>query len=190
MPQGHQLGYMDELGPSFALGRGVASPTITAFAGAAGPNAIRGLTFQPGDSADVVIQFNHDVHVPAGVSVVFDAHVHCTFIAAPTASQTVIWEFEYIGCKPTTDGSASFGSSSATATQSPTYTTDGNELRKHFLWDLGDITIAAADYGSSYILWGNLRMKSTATIGAGKCVLLAFDLHKRVGQYGTAGEYA
>lgn len=189
MPQGHQLGYRDELGPAFSLGKGAAAPAETAFAGAAGPNAIRGMTFAAGDSVDVVFQMNHDVHVPAGQPVTFDAHVHCTFVAAPAASQTVIWEFEYIGAKPALDGSASFPASSNTLTQT-TYTTDGNELRKSFLWDLGDITVPAANYGSSYIIWGVLRMTSTATISAGKCVLLAFDLHKRVGQYGTVGEYA
>lgn len=189
MPVGHILAYRDELGPAFSLGKGSAAPAETAFAGAAGPNMIRGLTFAAGDSVDVFFQMNHDVHIPPNASVVFDAHVHCTFMAAPTASQTVIWEFLYIGSKPSLDGSSSFPASEGTLTQT-TYTTDGNELRKHFLWDLGDITITAANYGSSYGIWGVLRMKSTATIAAGKVALLGFDLHKRVGQYGTAGEYA
>ena len=182
-----RTGYMDELGPAYGFGKGAAEPGNTALAG--GLSAIRGLTFGAGDYVDVVIQMNHDVAIPATGNVVFDAHCHVTFVAAPAAGATVIFEFEYIGAKPTTDGSATFSDTSATLTTA-TYTCDGNETRKHFLWDMGNITIPVADYGSSYILWGTFRMKSTATVAAAKCALLAFDLHKKVGPRGTVTEYA
>jgi hypothetical protein len=139
---------------------------------------------------DCVYQINHDVHVPGtGADLVFHPHVHWAAMSAPTASQTIIWEFEFISAKPTTDGSATFGSSSTTLTAA-TYTTDGNELRKHFLTDLGDITITQANFGSSLVIWGVLRLKDTSTIASGKIAMLGFDLHKRVGRFGSAGEYA
>lgn len=179
--------YRDELGPAYGFGKGADAPGNTALAG--GLAAIRGLTFAADDYVDVVIQLNHDVNIPVGGNVSFDAHVHWTAVAAPAEGATVIWEFEYIGCKPTLDGSATFASSSTTLTMA-THTCDGNETRKHYLSDMGNITIPVADYGSSYIIWGTLRMKSTATVAAGKVALLAFDLHKVCGPHGTATEYA
>jgi hypothetical protein len=179
--------YRDELGPAYSFGSGAAAPSMQALAG--GLSGIRGLTFGPGDTVDVVIQINHDIKIPAAGNITFDAHVHWTAVSAPAAGATVIWEFEYLGCKPSVDGSSAFPAASTLLTAS-TITCDGNEVRKHYLKDMGDITVAAADYGSSYILWGTLRMKATSTVANGKIALLAFDLHKLVEQFGTATEYA
>ena len=184
-PIGHVLAYRDELGPAYSFGKGAAAPGNTALAG--GLANIRGLTFGPGDSADVVIQINHDVMIPPVGNVSLDAHVHWTAVDAPAVGATVVWKFEYLGAKPSTDGSAVFPSTSTTLTSTP-HTCDGNEVRKHYLEDMGDVVIPSTSYGPSYILWGTLSMSTAATVAAAKVALLAFDLHKLVDRFGSTSE--
>jgi hypothetical protein len=179
--------YRDELGPVYSFGAGAAAPSMQALAG--GLSAIRGMTFAPGDNIDVAFQINHDILIPAAGNISFDAHVHWTAVAAPAAGATVIWEFEYLGAKPSIDGSSSFPATSTVLTAA-THTCDGNEVRKHYLTDMGNIVVPVADYGSSYILWGTFRLKSTSTVALNRVAVLAFDLHKMVQQNGTATEYA
>lgn len=183
--------YRDELGPAYTHSTGGGTTAMVALAG--GLSAIRGLTFQPGDYIDCIFQINHDILIPPSGNVTLHPHVHWTCVAAPANGATVIWEFLVFGAKPTlvttAKGSAvAFPTSYATYT-TPTFVCDGNETRLHLLQDMGDIEIPYGDYGSSYVLWGTLRMKSTATVAANKVALLSFDLHKMVQQFGSATEY-
>jgi hypothetical protein len=178
--------YRDELGPAYTHGTGSGTTAMVNLAGGLG--AIRGMTFKPGDYVDTTFQINHDIYI-SGSDITLHPHVHWTAVSAPAAGATVIWEFEYIGTKPTLDGSTTF-SASPTLSTSTAHVCDGNETRKHYLTDMPEIVIPLADYGSSYILWGTFRMKATSTVAASKIALLSFDLHKIVQQLGTAGEYA
>jgi len=186
MPIGHPIAYRDELGPAYGFGKGAASPGNTALAG--GLAAIRGLTFTPGDYVDVVIQFDHDVEIPPTGNLTFDAHAHWSFVAAPAAGATVIWEFEFIGSKPSTAAVAVFPSTSTTL-HSDTFVCTSTELRQHLLSDMGDVVVPSSSYGPSYVLWGTFRLSTAATVAAAKACLLSFDLHKKVGNFGSATEY-
>lgn len=190
-PVGHELAYLDELGSAYTHGTGAGSTKRVALAG--GLSAIYGLCFAPGDYTDVLFQFNHDVHVPLTGNVTLDLHVHWSTVAAPAAGATVIWELDVIGAKPTLvttgKGSAAQYAASVTTLVSPTFVSDGTEVRHHFLSDMGDLSIPVADWGPSYCLWGTFRLKATSTVAADKVCLQWLDWHKRVGSFGTATEY-
>lgn len=178
--------WKDELGPAYALGAGAQAPSMTVLTGS---TFTRGLTFGPGDRCDVVVQFNHDVMGPLnGGAIEFDPHVHFTFVDNPTAGDAVRWKFTYRGAKPSLDGTSEFPSTHSTLSSTRRVLTS-TEIRKHYLAELGHISVSTASYGHSYILWGTLELSTLSTIAAGKCALLAFDIHKPVRTRGSATEY-
>jgi hypothetical protein len=187
MPFAKTPTYKDELGPAYALGAGASAPSMTVLTGS---TFVRGLAFGPGDRADVIVQLNHDVVIDeASTGVVeLDAHVHYTFVDNPTAGNAVRWKFTYRGAKPSLDGSAVFAASASTIS-STRHVLTSTEIRKHYLAEMGHITIPSSAYGHSYILWGTFELSTLSTIAAGQVALLAFDFHKKVAPHGSASEY-
>jgi len=182
MPWGKATTWKDELGPAYALGAGAQAPSMTVLTGS---TMTRGLTFGPGDRADIVVQFNHDVDLDVDrPSVVFHPHVHFTFVDNPTAGDALRWKLTYRGAKPSFDGSVTFPSTHSTISSTRQVLTS-TEIRKHWIRELPEIVVPSSEYDDSYILWGTFELSTLSTIAAGKVALLAFDIHKRVRNHGA-----
>lgn len=177
MPRVANITWKDELGPAYALGQGAVAPSMTVITGS---THVRGLTFGPGDRADVVVQFNHDVFDPGSTGTIpLSPHVHYSFVADPTAGDAVRWKFYWTACRPSVDGSAVFSSVLSTIS-STRHVLTATEQRKHYIRPLTDVTVPSSAWGESYIWWGTLELSTLSTIAAAKVNLLAFDVHKQV----------
>lgn len=188
---GLPITWVDALAPAFANGPGSAAPSYTtnfiaATGGTGNEISLPTFTASSEDRVYTTTQIQHDIFIPSTGNVVFKPHVHWTFNTEPTNSRTVIWEWNYV----VANANVSFASS-VSQLIAPTYTTTAAaEIRLHVKTSLGDITLPVASCGPSMILVGNLKLKSTSTVGDAQVGLLGFDIHYQAGPTGTDLEYS
>jgi hypothetical protein len=180
----------DAIGPAFGAGPGSAAPsyTVAFLADTGGGNEINlvTMTASTNDRVYTTIQLPHDLVIPSSGNIILKPHVHWTFNTAPGAGLTVVWELNYVLAKI----NAQFGAAVTPLTATAYTTTGSNEVRKHLVTSLGDITVAAANVGPSMMLVGNIKLKSTSTIGSSLVAMLSFDVHYQVGPRGTDSEFS
>jgi hypothetical protein len=163
----------DSQSPTFASVNGGASPTLVAFP--AGTN----LRIFQHDSTDIVhfgIQFPHSAKT--GV-VRIRPHVHYSWVASPTAGQSLQFLCDYVYAAPT----QKFQAAALTLTP-PAYTTLGNEIRDHAIFELGSI-----DLDMKPSLWIQGRIYSGSIPASQNPVIGFCDFHFQKGPFGTQQEY-